>query len=164
MANDVYLQIDGIKGESTDHKHGGWIEVNHVQWGVHQPTSSTASTAGGLTAGRAELAELTFRKLADLSSLLLLQTCAAGKTIPKAKFEFFRADAQGERVKYFEISLEHLIIARVTPHSGESGIIEENVALAYGKIKWSYTQQKVSGGCAGNTAGGWDCTTNKILA
>lgn len=28
--------------------------------GVHQPSSSTESTAGGLTTGRVELAELTF--------------------------------------------------------------------------------------------------------
>jgi len=27
MANDVYSQIDGIKGESIDDKHNEWIEV-----------------------------------------------------------------------------------------------------------------------------------------
>lgn len=27
MATDVYLQIDGIKGESQDSAHQGWIEV-----------------------------------------------------------------------------------------------------------------------------------------
>ena len=27
MAIDVYLQIDGIKGESTDSAHQGWIEL-----------------------------------------------------------------------------------------------------------------------------------------
>jgi type VI secretion system secreted protein Hcp len=27
MAIDVYLQIDGIKGESNDSAHQGWIEV-----------------------------------------------------------------------------------------------------------------------------------------
>jgi type VI secretion system secreted protein Hcp len=35
---DAYLQIDGIKGESTDDKHKDWIEVSHVNWGVHQPS------------------------------------------------------------------------------------------------------------------------------
>jgi len=46
-------------------------------------------------------------KLTDLSTPLLLQHCAMGKTIPKAKFEFFRADGNGERVKYFEMVLEN---------------------------------------------------------
>jgi type VI secretion system secreted protein Hcp len=46
MAVDVYLQIDGIKGESMDSGHQGWIEVTSAQWGVKQPKSATASTAG----------------------------------------------------------------------------------------------------------------------
>jgi type VI secretion system secreted protein Hcp len=28
MALDMYLQIDGIKGESADSAHQGWIEVS----------------------------------------------------------------------------------------------------------------------------------------
>lgn len=47
MAIDVYLQIDGIKGESQDDKHKDWIEVTGVHWGIFQPRSATASTAGG---------------------------------------------------------------------------------------------------------------------
>ena len=34
MAIDVYLQIDGIKGESSDDKHQGWIECASVEWAV----------------------------------------------------------------------------------------------------------------------------------
>ena len=105
MAIDVYLQIDGIKGESADDKHKDWIECKSVNWGVTQPKSATASTGGGHTAERCEHDEIEIAKLADLSSPLLLQTCSSGKTIPKAKFEFMRADGQGERVKYFEIEI-----------------------------------------------------------
>ena len=95
MAIDVYLQIDGIKGESMDDKHKGWIECSSVHWGIRQPKSATASTGGGHTAERAELDEITLAKTADLSSPILMQTCAAGRTIPKAKLEFMRADGQG---------------------------------------------------------------------
>jgi type VI secretion system secreted protein Hcp len=64
MAIDVYLQIDGIKGESGDSKHPGWIECESVGWAVTQPRSATASTGGGHTAERAELTEISFTKLA----------------------------------------------------------------------------------------------------
>lgn len=47
MAIDVYLQIEGIKGESQDSAHQGWIECAEVHFGVVQPRSATASTAGG---------------------------------------------------------------------------------------------------------------------
>lgn len=162
MAIDVYLQIDGIKGESTDDKHKDWIECTSVNWGVSQPRSATASTGGGHTAERCVHEEVEFTKLADLASPILLQTCSAGKTIPKAKLEFMRADGQGERIKYFEIELENVLIGSVMPKVVEGSIIQETVGLKFSKIKWKYTQQKVTGGAGGNTSGGWDLATNKI--
>lgn len=163
MAIDAYLHIEGIKGESADSKHQGWIEVSNVQWGIHQPRSSSVSTAGGHTIGQAQLSELTFKKLADLSSPGLQQHCAMGKTLPKAKFEFMRADGNGEPVKYYEVELENVMISRVMPSSGEGGIITESCALAYSKIKWKYTQQSIKGGASGGTVGGWDCAAHKCV-
>ena len=163
MAIDAYLQIDGIKGESQDDAHKEWIEVTGVHWGVHQPRSATASTGGGHTAERAELADISFSKLADLSSPVLLQTCAMGKTLPKAKIELFRADGKGSRVRYFEIELENVLISLVKPHlGGADSYLTENVNLTYSKIKWKYTQQKIGGGPGGATVGGWDLASNKI--
>jgi type VI secretion system secreted protein Hcp len=162
MAIDVYLQIDGIKGESADDKHKDWIECKSVAWGVEQPKSATASTGGGHTAERCEHDDIHLTKLADLSSPLLLQNCSSGKTIPKAKFEFMRADAQGERIKYFEIELENVLIGSVEPRVEEGNFLHEKVGLKFSKIKWKYTQQKIGGGAGGNTSGGWDLATNKI--
>jgi type VI secretion system secreted protein Hcp len=162
MAIDAYLQIEGIKGESSDDKHRDWIEVSHVAWGVHQPRAATVSTAGGHTNGRAELQNIIFHKLADLSSPILLQTCAAGKTIPRAVFEFMRADSDSKPITYFKIELENVMIANVLPDSGEGGTISEHVQLAYSKIKWSYTRQSIRGGAQGTTSGGWDLASNKV--
>lgn len=161
MAIDVYLQIDGIKGESTDEKHREWIECSSVHWGIVQPRSATASTAGGHTAERAELHDITFDKLADLASPILMQTCAAGKTIPKAKFEFLRADGQGVRIKYFEIELENVLISAISPGVVSGSILQEHLGLKFSKVKWKYTQQKIGGGSGGNTAGGWDLAANR---
>lgn len=163
MAIDVYLQIDGIKGESTDDKHKDWIEVQSVQWGVTQPKSATASTGGGHTAERCEHEDITLSKLADLSSPILLQVCSSGKTIPRAKIEFMRADGQGERIKYFEIELTNVLVGSVSPHVSEGDIMQETIGLKFSKVKWTYTQQKVSGGAGGNTSGGWDLATNKVV-
>ncbi|TFW23163.1 type VI secretion system tube protein Hcp [Massilia arenosa] len=162
MAIDVYMQIDGIKGESNDDKHRDWIECTSVQFGVIQPKSATASTGGGHTAERCEHEDITITKLADLSSPILLQTCSSGKTIPKAKLEFMRADGQGERIKYFEVELENVLIGAIHPAVNEGNILHESVGIKYSKVKWKYTQQKVGGGSGGNTSGGWDLAANKI--
>ena len=50
MSIDVYLHIDGFKGESADSTHQGWIELTSANWGVAQPKSATAFSAGGHTA------------------------------------------------------------------------------------------------------------------
>ena len=163
MAIDVYLQIDGIKGESTDAVHKDWIECKSVNFEVLQPKSATASTGGGHTAERCEHKDIVLTKLADLSSPLLLQNCSSGKTIPKAKFEFMRADGKGERIKYFEIELENILISDVAPSVVEGDILKEHVSLKYSKVKWKYTQQKIGGGTAGNTSGGWDLSSNKVI-
>lgn len=162
MAIDVYLQIDGIKGESMDDKHKEWIECSSVHWAIMQPRSATASTGGGHTAERAELSDVMFRKVADMSSPILMQTCAAGKTIPKAKFEFMRADGNGVPIKYFEIELENVLIGQISPSIDDGSFLTESVGLKYSKIKWKYCQQKIGGGSGGNTAGGWDLAANKI--
>ncbi|MES2320904.1 MAG: type VI secretion system tube protein Hcp [Pseudomonadota bacterium] len=163
MAIDVYLQLDGIKGESMDDKHKDWIECTSVNWGVVQPRSATSSTAGGHTAERAELSDILFHKVADLSSPILMQMCAMGKTVAKAKFEFMRADGNGVPIKYFEIELDNVLIGQITPGVSSGSFMSENVGLKYSRIKWKYSQQKVGGGAGGNTAGGWDLATNKVV-
>lgn len=163
MAIDAYLQIDGIKGESQDSGHRGWIEVTSAQWGVLQPRSATASTGGGHTAERCEHQNIALTKLVDLSSPLFMQICSAGKTLPKAKLEFMRADSDGKPVKYYEVELENVLIGSVTQAVHEGGLMHDQIGLKFSKVKWKYTQQKISGGSGGNTTGGWDLATNKIV-
>ena len=163
MAIDVYLQIDGIKGESMDDKHKDWIECVDVHFGVEQPRSPVVSTSGGHTSARADFDDVVVAKLTDLSTPLLLQHCAMGKTIPKAKFEFFRADGNGERVKYFEMALENVLIGSVKPGLTASAGMQEHMQLKFARMTWKYTQQKISGGSGGSTVGGWDLSSNKVV-
>jgi type VI secretion system secreted protein Hcp len=161
MALDVYLQIDGIKGESTDSAHPGWIEVTSAHWGVTQPRSASVSTGGGHSAERCDHRSLSFSKVADLASPILMQTCSMGKTIPKAKLEFMRADGDGKPVKYYEVELENVMIANMDQLVNDGGLLHDDIALRFSQVKWKYTQQKIGGGAGGNTAGGWNLSGNK---
>jgi type VI secretion system secreted protein Hcp len=161
MAIDVYLQIDGIKGESADSAHQGWIELGSAHWGVAQPRSATASTSGGHTAERCEHHTLKLSKLADLASPILMQHCSMGKTIPNAKLEFMRADGDGKPVKYYEVELENVMIASMEQLVSQGSILHDSIGLRFSKVKWKYTQQKIGGGTGGSTVGGWDLAANK---
>ncbi len=162
MAIDVYLQIEGIKGESADNDHPGWIELTSAQWGVTQPKSATASTGGGHTAERCEHKTLAISKLADLCSPVLMQHCSSGKTLRKATLEFMRADGNGCPVKYYVIELENVLISHMDQVVHEGSGIHDSIGLRFSKVKWKYTQQKIAGGCSGNTTGGWCLASNRI--
>ena len=162
MAIDAYLQIDGIKGESQDSAHQGWIELTLAHWGVAQPMSSTVSTAGGHTSGHSEHRALMISKLVDLASPILMQYCSMGKTIPKAKLEFMRADGNGKPVKYYQVELTNVLLIHMDQSLGEGGLQDE-IGLCFSQVKWTYTQQKIGGGCGGSTAGGWDLAAKKCV-
>jgi type VI secretion system secreted protein Hcp len=50
MAFDIFLKIDGIKGESSDAQHREEIELASFSWGASQ--QGTTSSGGGAGAGK----------------------------------------------------------------------------------------------------------------
>jgi type VI secretion system secreted protein Hcp len=161
MAIDAYLQVDGIKGESADSAHQGWIELTSAHWGVTQPRSTSVSTAGGHTAGHSEHRTLSLTKLADLASPVLMQHCSMGKTIAKAKLEFMRADGDGKPVKYYQVELENVMLSHMDQVMHDGGVLQDEIGLCFSKVKWTYTQQKIAGGSSGSSSGGWDLAAKK---
>jgi type VI secretion system secreted protein Hcp len=53
MPGDAFLEIDGIKGESTDDKHKDWIEILSYSHGVSQ--SGAGSRRQGVTGTESSL-------------------------------------------------------------------------------------------------------------
>lgn len=165
MAFDAFLKIDGIPGESTDDKHKDWIEISSYSHNVHQPASATASTAGGATAERVEHSTFNVVHLLDKATPKILEACCTGKHIKEVSVELCRAG--GDKQKYLEIKMEQVIISNAS-NSGsgqsETGFPSEAVNFSYGKIKFTYTQQKrADGQGGGNVVFGWDLTANKTF-
>ena len=165
MASDIYLQIDGIKGESTDSEHKDWIEIISFSHAVSQPASATADSAGGGTSGRVKHEDFVITKYVDVASPKLYEFCSSGKHISKVVIELMRASG-GSPVKYMDIEMDQVVISKVSlgmPRADD--FPTETVAFNYGVIKWTYTQQKgADGRKGGNVTGGWDLTANKPAA
>ena len=163
MAFDAFIKISDIQGESTDDKHKDWIEVLSFSGGVSQRASGSASTAGGASAERADFADFSIVKALDKASPKLALTCANGQHIKEVVLELCRAG--GDKVKYYEVKLTNSIITSYRPggssHGGETLPLEE-VSFNYGKIEWTYTQQKrADGSGGGQVATGWNLETNR---
>jgi len=162
MAFDCFLKIDGIDGESSDSKHQKWIEILSYSTGMNQPVSAVASSAGGATSARVNMQDFNVVKFLDISSPKLAEACCTGKHFPSVTVELCRAG--GDKVKYMEYKLTNAIISSVssggTPKGGDE-VPTESIAFNFGKIEWSYTQQKRADGAGGgNASAGWNLENN----
>src|SRR5919197_1518553 len=70
MAVDMFLHVDGIKGESRDAQHKDDIDVLAWSWGASN--SGSAHMGGGGGSGKVNVQDLSITKYVDKSSPLLL--------------------------------------------------------------------------------------------
>ncbi|MEQ8768505.1 MAG: type VI secretion system tube protein Hcp [Planctomycetota bacterium] len=163
MAFDAFLFIDGVPGESTDSQFADHIEILSYTHGVSQPTTATASSVGGGTSGRCNHDDFKIVKELDKASPVLAQKCSEGAHIPEVKLTLCRAG--GDKVPFMEYKLTNVVVSSVAPggSSQGEGVPIEEVCFNYGKIEWTYTQQKrADGGGGGSTAGSWNLETNAV--
>jgi type VI secretion system secreted protein Hcp len=157
---DAYLLIDGVPGECTVAGFEGLIEIQSYNHGVAQSASASASTAGGATTGRCSHGDFTITKELDKASAILAQKCSDGSHIPTVTLTLTRSGG-GDRVPYMEYKLTNCIISSVSIGGGAGSFPTESVAINYGKIDWTYTQQKREDGSGGGkTTGSWNLQTN----
>ena len=137
---DMFMQVDSLKGESTDSEHKDWIELLSYNHSISQPASATGSSAGGGTVGRCQHSDFSITKFVDLASPKLYELCSSGKHLKDVTINLMRASGDA-RVKYMEIKMEQVVISHVAP-AGGGDFPSESVSFNYGTIKWTYTQQK----------------------
>src|SRR5437667_6501293 len=79
MAVDMFLKLDGIKGESKDHKHKDEIHIESFSWGMNQTASG--HTGGGHGAGKVQIHDISVRKYVDTSAAQPHLDCCSRKHI-----------------------------------------------------------------------------------
>jgi type VI secretion system secreted protein Hcp len=162
MALDAYMKIDGIAGESKDGGYGEWIEITGYNFGSSQSTTVTASSAGGAASGRTRLTDFHVTKELDRASPKLLGASCAGQHLKQVTIALHRSG--GEKVKYFEVVMDEVIISNFTQIAID-GIPFESIDFNYGRITTTYVQQnRTDGTGGGNVIDGWDQIANKRMA
>lgn len=162
MAVDMFLRIEGIKGESKDSKHTDHIQVLSWAWDVSQ--TGTAGTGTGLTAGKVEHHDIEIRKLVDKASPILYKFCCNGDHIPSADLYVRKAAGGTEALEYVVIHFEDLVITGFNlggkPLADQ---IEEVVRLNYAKVQITYTPQDNKGQGMPPVLAGWNLQENKAI-
>jgi type VI secretion system secreted protein Hcp len=163
MANDYFLKIDTIDGESQQTGHIKELEMDN--WSFGETQSGVSSTATGSASGKVTLNEFHFSKRMDISSPKLMQLCANGKHVKWARFTARRAGSEGGvPVDYFFVDFADLIITSYEiSGTGADGWPYESIAFSYGALAMTY-KQVIKGVAQGPINGGYDAEKNKKIA
>jgi len=158
MALDMFIKIDGIKGESTDDKHKDEINVLSWSWGM---SSSGAAQSGGGGVGKVSFKDLTITKLTDTSSPSLMLACSSGKHIKEATLTVRKAG--GNPVEFVRVKLDDILVSSLDDAtSGTEPRITEQVTLNFSKVQFQYFRQKPDGSLEPVPPFNWDIKANKL--
>lgn len=157
MAVDMFLKLEGIKGEAQDQTHKEEIDVLAWSWGVSQ--SGTFQAGGGGGAGKANFQDISFTKYVDSASSALLLYCANGAHIKTADLVVRKAGKTP--LEYIKVHMEPVLVTSVsTGGSGGEDRLTENVTLNFGKVKVEYFKQKPDGTGEAAKTFLWDISKN----
>ncbi|MFT4172423.1 MAG: type VI secretion system tube protein Hcp [Rhodocyclaceae bacterium] len=158
MAQDIFLKINGIDGESQDSAHKNEIEIINWGWCVRQESNMHAGSGGG--AGKATVDDLAFEHYVDRASPNLMKYCLTGKHISEAVL--MARKAGGNPLEYLKFTLTDVIVTLVQPSgSAQDERMREQVRLSFSKIKQEYVVQNAQGGSGGAVTAGFDIKGNK---
>lgn len=159
-AFDMFLKIEGIPGESTDDKHGEWIEILSYNWGVSQSGTGDMSSGGLRSAERSDYSDFSIVKTLDKASPKLALFCCSGTHIEEIIIELCRAT--GDKQEFMVYEMTDVIVSSVSA-SGSAGeaLPLEEVTFAYGRIEWTYTEfDPETDAAKGDVKAHWNLETN----
>jgi type VI secretion system secreted protein Hcp len=158
-ANDIFVKIGDIKGESADAKHKGEIDVMSWSWGVVQTGTQSGGSGGG--AGKVQIHDITIVKHVDASSPALVQAGSDGSHI--AVVNLVVRKVGGRQTEYLKIKLQDVVISSVLT-SVKTDDTTEHVTLNFGKVEYEYTPMAPDGSVGGTPVKfGWDVRANRKL-
>ena len=182
--SDFFLKIDGIEGESADHKHRNEIDIRSFRWSEKQSSTHHSSRgAGGLGTGKVQMEDISFSMMTNKASPKLMLACATGQHIKEATLVCRKAG--GDQQEYLKIKFADFIVSSFELASDEnweataervgaarqyaskhpdSGLLTvESFSLAFSKIWFEYSPQAVAGNVANPVMTGYDVIRNVKL-
>jgi type VI secretion system secreted protein Hcp len=158
-ADDIFLRLTDVRGESVDARHKGEIDVISYSQSMTGPFAP--ATPGGAAAGKPACGLVTLTKYVDLSSPDLILYALNGRHIANAVFTF-RKPGQAP-VEYYTVKMEDVIVTQVEQTDSRSGASQravEKVSLMGRKFDFEYTAQQPDGSAGFKPKAGWDCVAN----
>lgn len=162
-ADEIFLRIEGVPGESADARHRGEIEILSYTQSLTRPAfRGTASVTGD-----AKLCvPLTLLKYVDAASTRLINFLATGEHFKTAAITFRRPGQPP--VDYYRVTLDDVVVTEIEqsntrlnfPNPAPPRALEK-VTLSGRRVRFEYLTQQPDGKLASKM--GWDCVANRPI-
>jgi len=156
-ASNIFLQLDGIPGESTDARHKDQIDIASYSLGLTNTGTAASSSGAGTSAGKLACGALVLTKFIDKSTPPLIAAVAGGKHIKSGKLSFTATGPKGA-VDYYVISLTDLAVTAIQQsETSGSPKVTDQVSLSVAKYAFEYQQVQSNGGLGQSQTVQADC-------
>jgi type VI secretion system secreted protein Hcp len=143
MAVDMFLELEGIDGESKDKQFKDKIDIYSFSLGLSN--AAAGHYGGGSGAGKAQITDMSIGKLVDKSSATLYKFCYQGKHIKTGKVHIRKAAGE-KALEYLKYEMDEVFVTSVnTSDSAGGGIANESISLNFSKIKMTYEVETDTG-------------------
>jgi len=156
---DYFLNIEGIKGESTDSKHKDEIDLE--SWSFSESNSGDSAGRGGSGAGKVSMGDFVFVSKYSKASPMLFLSCATGEHVKKATLTCRKAG--GKQEEYLKVVLSDLLVSSYSSGGSAHGEVVplDQVSINFSKIEWQYSPQDNTGKVGSPVKTGYDLKLNK---
>jgi len=162
MAQDYFLKIAGVDGESADVQHKTEIDVESFGWGE---TVAVAPGGGGsgAAAGKVQPQMFNFVKRVDKSSPVLMQACATGQHFKSAVLTTRKAGASQH--DYMKITMEDVVITSYYVSGSSYGDFApiDHLSMNFVRLELSYKEQKPDGTFGTEVKAKYDFVAYKVV-
>jgi type VI secretion system secreted protein Hcp len=140
----IYMNYNSlaIKGDVTESKHVGWIELNSFQWGVGRGISSPTGASADRESSAPSVSEITTTKTQDIATIALINEALQGEG-QTVIIDFCKTD-KGDLEVYLEWTLTNCMISGYSISSGGDRP-SESLSLNFTKIEVKNTPLGASG-------------------
>ncbi|MEX0731639.1 MAG: type VI secretion system tube protein Hcp [Aquisalimonadaceae bacterium] len=157
----IFMNYQGIAGESSDSNHSGWMDVQKLGWGVNRNITSATSTQGDRESANASINDLRVTRTMDSAtpSLFIESCCGKGKDVV---IHLTKTGSGSGADVYMEYTLKNALITNyaVAASADATSRPTETLTISFVDIEVKYTPYDEDGVAQSSIAVGFDTATN----
>ena len=159
MAVEIFLQLDGVSGESEKKGAEKWIEIFSFSNGASNPSSVAFGTGSG--AGKVDLSSLSLQKQLDVSSPTLFLNCCNGSHIAKGSMIVREATGGDTTQIYYQYDMTEVFVDSISwGGAAGGGKPSESLSLSAKSLQVTYWPQDSTGKLGDKVVNGWNVSLN----